>query len=582
MITGAARIIVAKKQEKEKDKKYNIRLSPGNARLSPGTKVKKFNGHKISNSEIELSRHGKTSTSSCISEVKLDNCRQMSRHTSSDTENSARYAVHKKSNSHKPHLREPNREPHHQEPHQREPNERSECINDKKIHLEVSPANSRKMRNSSVMSFVQLGMEALNRDLPHQSGIHDFYYKDSTQIFVAFLIFLNFVCSVLRATGLNGKNEDSKIAFKVIEILFCILFTIELCINLWANWFIQFWYDSWNVFDFIIVLISNLSLSLEALPGFGILRVFRAFRVFRLFKRIDSLRSIVEGVIKSLPGVLHAFGILVLIMSIWAIMGVELFDSDVYFKSFFPAVFTMFQIVTLDNWSEIARELIVEQSLTATIFFITYVFLGSIVMINVVIAVLLENFLNRTSTDEEFSSSYDTSELFDANPPYADTPNSPIGKKSSKNAWSNNNNNQNNVARNMDFNDNTEEPTIINNNNNSIQEDKYTILTSNDINIHTQNIQTKTTTINSPLSPTSPTNSNILSNILCQLIELNNKSDIMDQRFKAIEKKLMKIERYQDKHSRKKSATTLHGSPNYRHTKAHNSTGVISRKNTCQ
>lgn len=52
----------------------------------------------------------------------------------------------------------------------------------------------------------------------------------------------------------------------------------------------------------MIVLISILSLNLESLPGFGVLRLFRAFRVFRLFKRIDSLKSIIEGVIKSLPG----------------------------------------------------------------------------------------------------------------------------------------------------------------------------------------------------------------------------------------------------------------------------------------
>jgi len=535
MITGAARTIVARKQEKEKEKEKEkkhtklgacvTRLSPGQTRLSP-TNIKKTRLLTPSYSDLENSR-GKNSASSCISEVKLDTCHVNLSHNSSETDNSARQLIQKQTDQEKISI---NRKP-------------------KNEHLEVSPAKN--IRESSMMSMLHVGMVVLNKELPHQDGIHQFYYKDSTQIFVAFLIFLNFICSVLRAMGLNETSRESTIAFKAIEILFCVLFTIELCINLWANWFIQFWYDSWNVFDFVIVLISNLSLSLEALPGFGILRVFRAFRVFRLFKRIDSLRSIVEGVIRSLPGVLHAFGILALIMSIWAIMGVELFGENIYFSSFFPALFTMFQIVTLDNWSDIARILGYPYSFTTTVFFVSYVFIGSIVMINVVIAVLLENFLNRTSpsSDDELSiSSYDTSELYEQQKSCLGLPDENMDNdmyRKSKSAWSNNS-------------------FDISNSKNIDQNKKYKIKSSNEINIvHTnendQNI------IHSPISQTN-NNNNILHSILHQLVRLNETSENFGERLKVMEKKLIRIEKYQDRSLRKKSAT-IHSSPTFRHTK---------------
>lgn len=69
-----------------------------------------------------------------------------------------------------------------------------------------------------------------------------------------------------------------------------------------------------NVFDFLIVSISWLSMYADQLPGIGVLRLFRAFRVFRLFRRVRSLRLIIEGVLASMPGVSNAFVVLVLLM----------------------------------------------------------------------------------------------------------------------------------------------------------------------------------------------------------------------------------------------------------------------------
>lgn len=68
------------------------------------------------------------------------------------------------------------------------------------------------------------------------------------------------------------------------------------------------------MFDFLIVTITVLSLTLDNIPGISVLRLFRAFRVFRLFRRVESLKLIIEGVGASMPGVANAFMILGILM----------------------------------------------------------------------------------------------------------------------------------------------------------------------------------------------------------------------------------------------------------------------------
>jgi hypothetical protein len=58
-----------------------------------------------------------------------------------------------------------------------------------------------------------------------------------------------------------------------------------------------------------------------------LLRNLRAFRVFRLFKRIKSLNKILQALARAVPGVVNAFAVLLLVMSVYAILGVEIFGT---------------------------------------------------------------------------------------------------------------------------------------------------------------------------------------------------------------------------------------------------------------
>eukprot|EP00293_Proteomonas_sulcata_P016199 CAMPEP_0184308664 /NCGR_PEP_ID=MMETSP1049-20130417/17054_1 /TAXON_ID=77928 /ORGANISM="Proteomonas sulcata, Strain CCMP704" /LENGTH=557 /DNA_ID=CAMNT_0026621389 /DNA_START=20 /DNA_END=1693 /DNA_ORIENTATION=+ len=139
-----------------------------------------------------------------------------------------------------------------------------------------------------------------------------------------------------------------------------------------------------------------MSLGLQNLPGADVLRLLRCFRVFRLFKRIPSLRQIIVALSASVPPMINAFALVCLVTAIYAIMSVTFFStkSPEEFGDFFTAMFTMFQVMTGDNWSEIARNLFVETGNGAAvgIFFVSFQLIVALVLVNVVIAVLLDEF----------------------------------------------------------------------------------------------------------------------------------------------------------------------------------------------
>lgn len=198
-------------------------------------------------------------------------------------------------------------------------------------------------------------------------------------------------------------------AFLVFEWFFGLIFAAELVWNMYGSWWSKFWESGWNVFDFVIVMISLLSLGMSNLPGISVLRLFRAFRVFRLFKRVPSLRIIIEGVVASMPGVSNAFVVVVLLMGIWAIMGVEFFGAAApqHFGDFFKAMFTMWQVMTMDSWaSGVGRTLIFDHDMwMASVFFVSFTFICGIIMTNVVVAILLEKYLDATNKENQPSKS---------------------------------------------------------------------------------------------------------------------------------------------------------------------------------
>lgn len=235
--------------------------------------------------------------------------------------------------------------------------------------------------------------------LPHQKAVLEVYTSDRCQVLLAILIFANFL--VTAAEKQVGKNTDDYGIFGQFEWFFTVIFALELLFNMYGNWFFQFYHSAWNWFDLTVVSVSLISLAVDALPGISILRLLRAFRVFRLFKRLESLRRIVVALESSIPGCLNAFGILIIISAIYSILGVEFFEdvefaSDYpYYNTFLNAMLTQFQVMSGDSWAEnIARPCMkhYDVGFYAAMFFVSYILIADLLLVNVVVAVLMEKF----------------------------------------------------------------------------------------------------------------------------------------------------------------------------------------------
>lgn len=251
--------------------------------------------------------------------------------------------------------------------------------------------------------------------LPYQKAVKDFYLRRSIQILVAFIILMNFVTAAIQAEILPERHSSADTAFRALEWFYVYAFLIELIMNMYGHYWWAFWKSGWNWFDFIIVLVSLMAIYFPSLPAISVLRLFRAFRIVRLFKRVREMRKIIEGIMKSLPSLSYAFVALGLITGIWAIIGVDSFKDmthngikGYYFGNFFKACLSLGQITTFDSWSSgIARDIIYEKGTSAAIYFVSFIFIAGIIMMNVLVALLLDNYL---STDPDETNEFEESE----------------------------------------------------------------------------------------------------------------------------------------------------------------------------
>lgn len=262
-----------------------------------------------------------------------------------------------------------------------------------------------------------------------QKAVYDFYMSTPAQVAVAVVIGLNFLTNIIEKQ-IDPFGDVHDTAFGAIGLVYNILFTIELGLNMYGSWFRHFWISGWNIFDFVVVSIGVINtIKLPLPPAFSLLRMMRAFRVFRLFKRVKSLNKIIVSIVKAVPGVLNAFLILAIVMSIYAILGVEFYQDvgqycnskaspkyevdqffrtvrghcagEEYFGTFSKSLFSFFQCLTGESWSEaVARPMIwyyIDDPLLAIgggFFFMSYIIASMFVLTNVVVAVLLDKMVD--------------------------------------------------------------------------------------------------------------------------------------------------------------------------------------------
>lgn len=163
------------------------------------------------------------------------------------------------------------------------------------------------------------------------------------------------------------------------------VFAAELLLRL-AVYRRRFFHDPWRVFDMLVVGIA-------LLPGggaFTVLRALRVLRVLRLVSMVPSMRGVVSALLTALPGMASIVGLMALVLYVSAVMATKLFGAAApeFFGGLGRSLFTLFQIMTVEGWPDIARG-VMAQVPYAWLFFVTYLLIATFMVLNLFIAVVV-------------------------------------------------------------------------------------------------------------------------------------------------------------------------------------------------
>lgn len=165
------------------------------------------------------------------------------------------------------------------------------------------------------------------------------------------------------------------------------VFTAELALRVFA-FRGRFLRDPWGIFDLIVVGIAWA----PATESLSVLRALRVLRVLRLVSVVPSLRNVVEAMLRALPGMGSIVLLMLLIFYVFAVMGAKLYGEDMpeQFGTLGASLFTLFQLMTLDDWANIVKPAM-EESPWALVYFLPFILVATFVVLNLFIGVIVES-----------------------------------------------------------------------------------------------------------------------------------------------------------------------------------------------
>ena len=179
--------------------------------------------------------------------------------------------------------------------------------------------------------------------------------------------------------------------FDLIHNIILGAFIVEAAIKLIAlsprPW--EYFKSGWNVFDFSLIVLSLLPIASQfAMLG----RVLRLLRVLRLINAIPELRIIVETLLKSIPSMFHITILMSILFFIYGVLGFHLFHEHdpTHWRDLAYSLLTLFRIVTLEDWTDVMYKAM-ELSPAYALYFVSFVIVGTFVVINLFIAVVINN-----------------------------------------------------------------------------------------------------------------------------------------------------------------------------------------------
>ncbi|XP_074974020.1 sodium channel protein type 1 subunit alpha-like isoform X9 [Caretta caretta] len=304
----------------------------------------------------------------------------------------------------------------------------------------------------------KLGSKKPQKPIPRpgnkfQGMVFDFVTKQVFDIGIMILICLNMVTMMVET---DDQSDEMQTILQRINLVFIVLFTGECVLKLIS---LRYYYFTigWNIFDFVVVILSIVGMFLAKVIEkyfvsptlFRVIRLARIGRILRLIKGAKGIRTLLFALMMSLPALFNIGLLLFLVMFIYAIFGMSNFayvkreagiDDMFNFETFGNSMICLFQITTSAGWDGLLAPILNSgepdcdpnkphpgssvkgdcgNPSVGIFFFVSYIIISFLVVVNMYIAVILENFSVATEesaeplSEDDFEMFYEVWEKYD-------------------------------------------------------------------------------------------------------------------------------------------------------------------------
>ncbi len=173
--------------------------------------------------------------------------------------------------------------------------------------------------------------------------------------------FQNFIIAVILAAGVlvGIQTYPSMVAahgpfMDTLDAIILWIFVAEIVVKMGAEgsrpW--RYFFDPWNVFDFIIVAVCFLPIGAEYV---AVLRLARLLRVLKLVRALPRLQILVGALLKSIPSMFYIALLLFGLFYLYSVLGTFLFQQNdpVHFRDLQTAHLSMYRVATLEDWTDV-------------------------------------------------------------------------------------------------------------------------------------------------------------------------------------------------------------------------------------
>uniref|UniRef100_A0A8B9KIU9 Calcium channel, voltage-dependent, R type, alpha 1E subunit a n=1 Tax=Astyanax mexicanus TaxID=7994 RepID=A0A8B9KIU9_ASTMX len=216
------------------------------------------------------------------------------------------------------------------------------------------------------------------------------------------------------------------VVLKHLNTAFTVLFSVECVLKILAFGFmvsLNYFRDTWNIFDFITVLgsITEIVVELQSASfNMSFLKLFRAARLIKLLRQGYTIRILLWTFVQSFKALPYVCLLIAMLFFIYAIIGMQVFgniklneethiNQHNNFKTFSSALMLLFRSATGESWQEIMLSCLGGQNCEADpslnsepdggcgtdfayFYFVSFIFFSSFLMLNLFVAVIMDNF----------------------------------------------------------------------------------------------------------------------------------------------------------------------------------------------